>query len=144
MPNSRNCRNVALWGCLSLMLLASCAKDHCHTSIGATNFYVEPNSATHAGLNNVGGYEFLTGGHRGVVVVRTAYDDFVAYDRTCPEDNTTKVDFASGWEGTILECPVCHTRFNVYADGAPLDGGKTVCPLYEYGTTYDGYRLYVY
>ena len=144
MPNRRHYPILALCGCL--LLLAACAKDRnrCNTTMGATNFYVEPNSAAHAGLNNVGGYEFLTGGHRGVVVVRTAIDGFVAYDCTCPEDNTSRVEFASGWEGTILVCPTCHTRFNAYADGAPLDGGKTVCPLYEYGTTYDGYRLYVY
>lgn len=138
-------RHPRLILCLLPLLLLSCkGENHCKTSIGLTNFSLEPNSAAYSGLNTVGGYEYLTGGNRGVVVVRTALNEFVAFDRTCPEDNTSQCSFSEGWGGTIMECPTCHTLFNLYANGTPLDGGKTTCNLYEYSTTYDGYKLYIY
>lgn len=112
--------------------------------IGLTNFKIEPNAAYYSGLNNVGGYMYLTGGHRGVVVVRQAYDQFVAYERTCPADSTSAVKVSDEWGSAILECPQCKTRFIVDADGMPMDGGATSCPLYQYSTSYSGGVLWVY
>lgn len=132
---------------LALFVFAalSCGKEErCGVPIGITNFTIEPNSAYYSGLNNVGGYMYLTGGHRGVIVVRTAYDHFVAFERTCPADSTTAVVAAEDWGGTLLECPECHTLFNAYADGYPIDGGATACPLHQYSTSYTNGELWVY
>lgn len=129
---------------LSTIALTSCGREQrCNVPIGMTNFTIEPNSAYYSGLNNVGGYMYLTGGHRGVVVIRTAYDQFVAYERTCPADSTSAVEVTSEW-CFILECPKCHTLFAVNADGYPMDGGATACPLYQYSTAYSGGILSVY
>lgn len=131
---------------LPLMLFAACGKDNgCTVSIGATNFVINPNSAGDwAGLNNVGGYAYATGGHRGVVIVRTGLNDFVAYERTCPEDNTSRVVVSESWGASILECPTCHSRFIVDNFGLPTDDSATPCPLYQYSTTYSGGELYIY
>ena len=52
--------------CLIPLFLFSCKGENlCRTSIGITNFSLEPNSAAYSGLNTVGGYEYLTGGNRG-------------------------------------------------------------------------------
>lgn len=128
-----------------IAIVVSCGRDsNCKVSIGAANFCIEPNSAYYYGLNNVGGYMYFTGGHRGIVVVRTAYDHFVAYDRTCPEDNSTPVEVSEEWGSTLLECPVCHSRFITETDGMPLEGSTTSCPLYQYSTSYSGGELWVY
>lgn len=130
---------------LSTIALTSCGREQrCNVPIGMTNFTIEPNSAYYSGLNNVGGYMYLTGGHRGVVVIRTAYDQFVAYERTCPADSTSAVEVTSDWGSSILECPKCHTLFVVNADGYPMDDGATACPLYQYSTAYSGGVLSVY
>lgn len=130
---------------LSTIALVACGREQrCNVPIGMTNFTIEPNSAYYSGLNNVGGYMYLTGGHRGVVVIRTAYDQFVAYERTCPADSTSAVEVTSDWGSSILECPKCHTLFVVNADGYPMDGGATACPLYQYSTAYSGGILSVY
>lgn len=130
---------------LTLFMLPSCGREEvCKVSIGATNFSIEPNSAYYSSLNNVGGYLYLTGGHRGVVVVRTAYDQFLAYDRTCPHDNSSAVEVSDDWGSALLQCPTCHSRFVVESDGMPIEGSATSCPLYQYSTTYTGGLLYVY
>ena len=113
-------------------------------TIGETNFSIRPNEAEYYGLNNPGGYLYLTGGHRGIVVVRLAYDRFVAFERTCPEDNSTPVEISSDWGSSLLECPKCHSCFVVENDGIPLDDAATSCPLYQYNTIYSGGELWVY
>ena len=133
------------WLLLATLFLAACGKDTvCNVPIGLTNFQIEPNSALYYGLNNVGGYEYLTGGHRGVIVVRIARDQFVAYERTCPEDGTTPVVVSDDWGSALLECPACHSCFITETDGLPMEGSATKCPLYQYGTTYTDGILYVY
>lgn len=126
------------------VLFSGCKERQCFVPIGLTNFEIEPNSSYYSGLNNVGGYMYLTGGHRGVVVVRLALDRFVAYERTCPADSTTAVEITDDWGSALLECPKCHTCFIVDADGMPMDGGATACPLYQYSTSYSGGVLWVY
>lgn len=146
MPTSPMQRNKLLF-CLALFLLLSVSCDRensCNVPFGITNFQIEPNTAYYTGLNNVGGYMYFTGGHCGVIVVRTAYDHFVAYERTCPVDSTTAVEISPSYGSSILECPVCHSCFVVEADGVPLDGSATSCPLYQYSTSYSGGVLYVY
>lgn len=128
----------------AMLLLAGCWKDNqCDVKIGATNFSIEPNSAYYQRLNNVGGYEYITGGNLGIVVVRTAIDHFVAFERTCPVDDSVAVVFPEGWEGSLLECPKCHSKFIILADGMPMDGSATFCPLYQYSTTYFYGKLYI-
>lgn len=130
---------------LALILFTSCWEgERCAVPIGLTNFQIYPNDAAYGGLNTVGGYIYLTGGHRGVIVVRMAYDQFVAYERTCPADSTSAVVTSSDWGADLLECPVCHTLFVTANDGLPLDGGATTCPLYQYSTSYSGGVLWVY
>ena len=133
---------------VAFVLLAACGKrESCDVPIGITNFKIEPNAAYYGGLNNVGGYMYFTGGYRGVIVVRLAYDQFVAFERACPIDKTVGVEVMEGedgWGSALLECPVCHTQFITNADGMPLDGGATTCPLYQYSTTYSGGELWVY
>ncbi|MBQ9638807.1 MAG: hypothetical protein IJV22_04550 [Bacteroidales bacterium] len=130
-----------------LPLLSACTREsQCKVSIGETAFTIRPNDALYRSLNTVGGYQYFTGGHRGVVIVRLYEDTFVAYDRTCPEDNDSQVSAsdAGGWGSTLMECPTCHSRFNVYADGAPIDGSATSCSLFQYSTSYSGGELTVY
>lgn len=130
---------------LLLLLLAACGKETvCNVTIGMTNFQIDPNSAYYSGLNNVGGYMYLVGGNRGVIVVRTARDQFVAFERTCPEDGESAVEVSEDWGCALLECPTCHSCFITETGGMPMEGSVTACPLYQYGTTYSDGILYVY
>lgn len=87
---------------------------------------------------------YFTGGYLGVVVVRTSYNSFVAFERACPEDNATQVVISEEWGSSILQCPKCGSCFIVEADGMPMDGSVTSCPLYQYSTHYSGGVLSIY
>lgn len=139
-------RTIMAMLALAALALSGCGKENnCTVSFGATNFSINPNAAgDFAGLNHVGGYAYATGGHRGVVIVRTAYNEFVAYERTCPEDNSSRVSVSAEWGSSILECPTCHSLFIVESYGMPADGSATTCPLFQYNTSYTDGLLYVY
>lgn len=128
-----------------LLSLSGCDESkRCKVKAGETNFNFDPNSAAYSRLNTVGGYEYFVGGNRGVVVVRTSLYSFVAFDRTCPEDGTSQLSVSDDWGSALMECPTCGSRFNVYGDGAPIDGSATRCFLYQYRTRMDDGLLYIY
>jgi len=131
----------------ALLLLAACDRERvCHTVSGLTNITIRPNEAgRYAALNNVGGYLYLTGGNSGVIVVRTGYDSFLAYERACPSGDGDRVTISGDdWGSDVLVCPTCGSQFLTAADGMPLDGSTTPCPLFQYSTSYDGTTLYIY
>jgi len=121
----------------------SCGKEgRCHVPIGDANCQIDPNSPLYPGINNCDGYEYLVGGANGLVVVRVSFNDFACYERSCPLDSG-RLEMASGYGNIVLECPKCHSQFNTFLDGCPLEGSRTSCYLYKYGTYYDGRTLYI-
>ena len=135
--------NIVLLLILAASLLAGCDKDRmCKVPIGDANCQIDPNSALYPGLNNLSGYQYLYGGYQGIVVIRTNWSEFVAYECTCPNDHG-RLEMADGYGNLVLECPECGSQFSTFADGAPIEGSKTSCFLQQYNTYYDGRLLYI-
>ncbi len=127
----------------AVLALSSCNKEgRCHVLIGEATCQIDPNSPLYPGINNCDGYEYLVGGANGLVVVRVSYNDFACFERSCPLDSG-RLEMAEGFGNIVLECPKCHSRFNTFADGCPLEGSRTSCYLYQYSTYYDGSTLYI-
>jgi nitrite reductase/ring-hydroxylating ferredoxin subunit len=91
-------------------------------------------------LTNNWGYASAGYDSSGVIVYRSAEDEFSAYDRTCPYDyvvnNKTvrvNVDF------TMAVCPACSTTYALSAYGQPYSGPGRY-PLKNYKTKFDGGR----
>ena len=131
-------RSLSLLVCIVLCL--SCKNDE-EAPIAYVNFTIDPNSPMYSNLNTVGGYEYLVGGYRGVVVFRYSWDEFLAYERACPKDNETAV-IVDSTSSVILQCPKCGTKF-IYTDGTPIEG-PAKSALRSYSTHYDGSTLHVY
>ncbi|MBL4652940.1 MAG: hypothetical protein JKY53_08775 [Flavobacteriales bacterium] len=88
-------------------------------------------------LSNVGGWEYINGGSKGILVYRSGIDDFKAYDRHCPyqpSDVCSKVAVDSSNIIAVDTC--CNSQF-VITDGE-VTGGPAVQPLKEYQTSFDG------
>lgn len=129
--------------CVAALMAVSCGKEYmCDVPIGDATCQIDPNSPIYAGINNCDGYEYLVGGYQGIVVVRINWNEFAAYERTCPADSG-RLEMAEGYGNIVLECPRCHSQFNTFADGAPLSNSLTMCYLYQYTTHYDGRTLYI-
>lgn len=126
-----------------LLLFAGCKHEGvCDVPFGDATAQLDPNDPLYPGLNTVGGYEYLHGGHQGIVVVRTGINDFVAFECTCPYDQGL-IEVSSDYAGSVLQCKECGSCFLAESYGAPLEGSKTPCSLYQYATYYDGWTLYI-
>ncbi|MBL4623978.1 MAG: hypothetical protein JKY42_02375 [Flavobacteriales bacterium] len=88
-------------------------------------------------LSAVGGWEYINGGSKGILVYRSGIDEFKAYDRHCPYqpgDACSKISVDSSNIIAIDTC--CGSQF-VITDGQ-VTNGPAVEPLKEYQTSYDG------
>jgi len=130
------------------LLLASswgCNKKTEHESIPnvAVNLYLDISSTLYIELSTIGGYVYLTGGYKGIVVYRVSPDEFVAYDRACPYDpKSACARITMDPSGITLTDSCCGSNFSVL-DGSIIKGPATV-PMKRYHTQYDGQILRVW
>ncbi len=125
---------------LGSMMFAGCVKEN-DTPMGYVYFTINPNSTFCTNLNHVGGYEYFTGGYKGVIIFRYSWTEFLAYERACPHCHEVGVEVQEQ-SGVILECPQCGSQF-IYTDGSPIKA-PAVSSLRQYSTYYDGSQLHVY
>lgn len=120
--------------------MASCGGDRCNTPFGeGDSFDINQFSE----LNNPGGAVVINRGHKGILVRRISYNDFIAFECTCPRDHEVRLQSVEGWNYAIVYCPTCGSRFETEY-GNPIDGSATGCPLYQYNTSFDGQLLSIF
>lgn len=107
------------------------------------NFQINPNSTEFLDLNLIGGYTYVTGGVKGIVIYREDMETFKAYDRACPYDydvegSTILMDSS----GLILVDTLCGSSF-IIIDGSVIRGPATR-GLKQYRTYYNGDYLHIY
>lgn len=128
-----------------LLLLAfispSCDEDSDDTNIPYVyvNFTIYPNT-----LDFIpdGGWIYVTGGYKGIIIYRPMHEEFLAFERACPYDpleEGARVEVESS--GIVATDPHCGSRF-LLTDGSPVEGPARTS-LKQYRTRYDGYALTV-
>jgi len=130
---------------IMLILAAGCKKEAVQNEIPviAVNIAINPNSTEYYQLNTVGGWVYLTGGYRGIIVYRSNVNEFTAYERACPYDwdQGTTSRLVVDASGITASCPVCKSKF-ILLDGS-VYGGPSHYPMKSYQTYYDGSILYI-
>ncbi len=126
---------------LTIMLAStwSCGDKKAHDSIPevAVNVYIDVNSTMYIELNTIGGWVYLTGGYKGLLVYRISVDEFVAYDRACPYDPfDPAARIVMDPSGLTCSDSNCTSQFGIL-DGSIIKGPATI-PLKRYNTYYDG------
>jgi nitrite reductase/ring-hydroxylating ferredoxin subunit len=126
------------------LVIAGCSKEENRNEIPvvAVSFVINPNSTEYLELNGAGGWVYLTGGYRGILVYRKSDYEFMAYERACPYDwdlTDARIDVEGSWLTTI--CPNCKSRY-ILTDGTPFDGPSHYA-LKQYQTQFDGTLLYI-
>lgn len=126
------------------LVLIGCSKEEKKNEIPvvAVSFVINPNSTEYIELNGTGGWVYLTGGYRGIIVYKKSDYEFMAYERACPYDwelTDARIDVEATWLTTT--CPSCKSRY-ILTDGTPIEG-PTHYALKQYQTQYDGTLLYI-
>lgn len=126
------------------LLLAACKKDQestvPNTAVDITIYTTNPSFIN---LNAVGGWVYVTGGVRGILIYRKSTSEFMAYDRNCTYDPTaTCATVVVDASNILVKDTCCHSSFSIY-DGSVTQGPATL-PLKAYATSFDGSVLHIY
>ncbi|HRS54663.1 MAG TPA: hypothetical protein P5250_08145 [Bacteroidales bacterium] len=126
-----------------ILFASSCKEKENSIPYAKVDIYINVNSTQYIGLNSIGGWVYLTGGYRGIIVYRKSTEEFVAYERTCtydPEIQTAKVQVENN--GMIAIDSTCGSRF-ILIDGSVYSTPAKV-GLKQYRTEFDGNILHIY
>lgn len=126
-----------------LLSAVSCKKDNDTVPNISVNIVISTTDPHYNDLNAVGGWIYLNGGSRGIIVYRYSMDEFMAYDRHCtyvPLESCAIVEVDQS--GIIAEDACCGSKF-LLTDGSVIDGPASV-PLKTYQTSFNGNDLSVY
>lgn len=128
---------------LLLLAIGSCTTQEPQTNIPdvPVDIEVDLTSIDNQALQQLGGFIYLDGGVRGIVLIHTTTTDYVALDRNCtyqPTDAKAIVSMHSS--GFFLEDPSCGSTFDL--NGFPT-GGPAEFPLKEYSISRAGDILFI-
>ena len=133
-----------LYIAVAIAMIAGCKKDNNSTIPNtAVDIYLYTNNPSFINVSTIGGWTYITGGVRGILVYRKSNTEFMAYDRNCtyqPSDPCATVVMDANDIEAKDTC--CHSRFSIY-DGSVFQGPAAL-PLKAYNTTYDGNVLHIY
>ncbi len=127
------------------ILLLSCKKDEKgRVPDVAVDIYININKPDHSDLQTTGGWVYLTGGSKGIIVYRRSSNEFKAYDRHCTHRPSKDCGRAHVDSSDIkIHCRPCSGSEYSIMDGSVLKGPATQ-PLKSYGTSFDGDVLHIY
>lgn len=118
-----------------------CKKESTPTNSGVPNVLVSANinvsNGLYAALQNVGGWEYVSGGYDGILVFCNGPGTYLAFDMGCPYDceTNTKAVIQVQTGAITAKCPVCGTTYSIYS-GAVTKGPGSIA-LKQYSTNFD-------
>jgi len=126
----------------TLFLLSSCIKYN-QSPVPNIPFdiTIDLNLPSYYELNGTGGWAYVNGGSRGIIVFRRAIDEFVAYDRHSPADpegNCVLPLFPTSDNFLVLKDTCSGAQFSLY-DGSPITGSEFM--MRQYRVNYSGSNL---
>ncbi len=126
-----------------LLLTPQCKKDKKdQIPYVYVNFYMNI-STQYIGLNNIGGYEYITGGVRGIIVYRRSTEEFMAYERDCPYQPSNSCALVQVDNSAVMAVDSCCGSKFLLLDGSIVKGPATIM-LKQYHTSFDGTTLHIF
>lgn len=122
-----------------ILFLNSCNKDKMNPVPNISfDMTININLPSYNELNGVGGWCYVNGGSRGIVVYRKSIEEFVAFDRHSPmdPDGTCFLPLFIDSNNFLQLNDTCNNaKFSLY-DGSPIANSNF--GLRQYATTFDG------
>lgn len=141
----RSVRFISVFFLLFLLLPQQACQDNKHVvPYEYVNFFISLNDPKAFNLRIPGGYIYVTGGVRGIIVYHSNEGEYMAFDQCCtfdPADDHAQVEVDAS--GTVAVCPVCNSQFALPFEGAVMQGPAT-WPLKQYTCTFDPYEEMIY
>lgn len=135
-------RNALLITITFITLCVGCKKEQQGVPYAYVNLTLYMNEPQNIALTTVGGWKYIDGGYRGLIVYRKSQAEFMVYDRACPvhADEASAIIVVDS-SNIILKDDACGSQF-LFSDGSTI-GGPAIIPLTHYPTIFDGNVLRV-
>ncbi len=131
---------LLLFSCLALV---SCDKNNNDgVPYVAVNIDIYPANPVYSQLNAVGGWVYVNGGSRGLIIYRFTQDEFHAYDRHCPYQPLNSCGKVKVDTDNITAVDTCCGSKFIIVDGSVINGPAGI-PLKQYQCFYDGTTLHI-
>lgn len=127
-----------------LLLAAGCKRDEDRIPNVYVDFYINTTDPGFIDLNAVGGWVYVTGGSKGIIIYRKSVSEFMAFDRHCPyqpSDACSRCDVDTSNNFFVFD-NCCGSQFLI-TDGS-VQQGPAYVPLKAYNTSFDGIMLHVF
>lgn len=132
---------IILFFCLAIFLTA-CKKNKNHPVPNIPfDMTIDINLPSYNALIGVGGWAYVVGGSRGIIVYRRSIEEFIAFDRHSPEDPDAACAhplYPEPDNFLTLKDSCSGAKFSLY-DGSPINGSEF--GLRQYQTSYNGSNL---
>jgi nitrite reductase/ring-hydroxylating ferredoxin subunit len=122
---------------IGIVFFISCKQNKSFIPYVPVNVVVNTLDPEFQSLNGIGGWAYVDGGSKGIIIFRTDFDKFMAYDRHCtykPSNSCSKVNVDENSIFAVDTC--CDSKFQLL-DGNPIEGPAPV-GLQQYNTSFDG------
>ena len=128
-------------------IITGCRKDAPTATTGVPNVTVntsiDVDNGFYPALQNVGGWEYISGGYGGILVLCYSPGNYYAFDMGCPYDcETNSKAIIQVQPGNITaKCPVCGTTYNLY--GGTVTKGPGSIALKQYQANFQDPYIYI-
>ena len=129
--------SVILFLIFSLFFTACDDNDNNGIPLVETNITIQINDPIYNRLSTVGGWEYITGGSRGIIVYRISNNEFKAYDRHCTFNPSSTCALVSVDANNITATDDCCGSTFSLMNGS-VTSPPAPAPLKEYVTSFDG------
>lgn len=133
---------------VGLIGISGCKKDNNNGYSNIPNvpvdIYVFTNDPQFFNLSIVGGWGYLQGGSKGILVYHSSNNEFTALERHCPHDATQSnsiVDIDSS-NYVLAQCRTCASKYVLF-DGS-VSSGPAELALKRYRTQLNGNQLRIF
>jgi len=121
------------------LVSGSCGKQNTHpVPYVPFNQSIDLNLPSYYALAGVGGFAYVIGGSRGIIVYRRSLDEFIAFDRHSPADPNAECEeplYPDTDNFLILKDSCSGATFSLY-DGSPINGSQY--GLMQYACNFNG------
>lgn len=123
---------------------AGCDKEHRERVPNVyVNFTIDITSGQYTELQLIGGWIYVTGGYRGIILYRNTMDEIVALDRTSTYKPETLGNQVFVEPGNPIAADTAGGMRYLLMDGSVIEGPVTI-PLKRYRTSFNGLMLSVF
>jgi nitrite reductase/ring-hydroxylating ferredoxin subunit len=132
---------------LLILLVFSCKREQHPVPTVHVDMYISLNIPSSQPLNSPGGAIYHEGGYKGLIIYRrtltNSSEDFIAYDRACPNDWEKECGRISISKDMMYGICGCDSGQYLLYDGSAVGGNESV-PLKFYRVRYLGNSLHVF